>query len=98
MSASHSTNARSRRARSSEDESPLIVTFVAILGIVVLGCAALIAPALWSALEGPQPRWSEQSCNQESGAADAARCADIARLQAFRPRPKLQHELLIPRL
>jgi hypothetical protein len=49
-------------------------------------------------LEGPQPRWSEQSCNQESGAADAARCADIARLQAFRPRPMLQHELLIPRL
>jgi hypothetical protein len=98
MSASHTTNARSRRTRSSEDESPLIVTFVAILGIAVLGCAALIAPAVWSALEGPRPRWSEQSCNQETGAVGAANCPDIARFQAFRQQPKLQHQLLIPHL
>jgi hypothetical protein len=75
------------------------VTFVAILGVLVLSCVALIAPALWSALvESPQPRWSEQGCDEATGAVSAANCPDIARLQALRPRPKAQQELLIPHL
>ena len=36
MSASHGAAPRSRRARSAEDESPVIVTSIAILGAVVL--------------------------------------------------------------
>jgi hypothetical protein len=99
MSASHAAARRSRRARSAEDESPVIVTSVAILGVVVLSCMALIAPVVWSALvDSPAPRWSEQSCSQGTGAVGAERCPNNARFQAFRPLPRVQLAPLIPHL
>jgi hypothetical protein len=99
MSASHAAPPRSRRARSAEDESPVIVTSIAILGVVMLSFTVLIAPVVWSALvDSPAPRWSEQSCSQGTGAADAARCPGNARFQAFRPPPRVQLAPLIPHL
>ena len=41
MFAGQATSARSHRPRSAEDESPLIVTSIAILGVVVLTCVGL---------------------------------------------------------
>ena len=49
MSARQTTSAHSRRPRSAEDESPLVVTSIAILGVVVLTCVGLMAPVVWSA-------------------------------------------------
>ena len=99
MSVSRTKSARSLRARSAEDESPIIVTSIAILGVIVFSCMGLIAPVLWSAfVDSPRPRWSEQGCSQGTGAADAAKCLDSTRFQAFRPRPKAQFDPLIPHL
>jgi hypothetical protein len=96
MSASHVASPRRRRARSAEDESPLIVTSVAIPGVVVLSCMGLMAPVVWSALvDSPAPRWSEQSCSQGTG---PARCPNNARFQAFRPPSRVQLAPLIPHL
>ena len=99
MSASRAKGMRSRRARSAEDESPVIVALIAILAVIVFSCLGMMAPVLWDALVGGAgPRWSEQSCSQGTAAADAAKCRDNARFQAFRPRPKTQFEPLIPHL
>jgi hypothetical protein len=96
MSAAQTTSARSRRARSAEDESPLIVTLIAILGIVVLACVGLMAPVVWSAfVDRPGQRWNGQECSQE---AATAICSDRNRLQAFRPHPSAGPEPLIPHL
>jgi hypothetical protein len=99
MSAGQTTSARCRRPRSAEDESPLIVTSIAILGVVVLTCVGLMAPVVWSAfVDSPGQRWSGQGCSQESAAEGAAVCSDRTRLQAFRPRPSVGPEPLIPHL
>jgi hypothetical protein len=99
MSAHQTTSARSRRARSAEDESPLIVTSIAILGVIVLTCVGLMAPVVWSAfVESPGQRWSGQGCGQEAVTAGAAICSDKTHLQALRPRPSVGPEPLIPHL
>jgi hypothetical protein len=99
MSASKNKSARGRRARSMEDESPIVVTSIAILGLVVFSCMGLIAPILWTALvDSPGPRWSEQSCSQGTAAAGAAKCPDRTRFQSLWPRPGMQLEPLIPHL
>jgi len=99
MSAGQINSTRRRRARSVEDESPVIVASIAILVVIVFSCMGMIAPALWDAfVDGSGPRRSEQSCGQAIGAADAAKCLESARFQAFRPRPKSQGDLLIPHL
>jgi|ERR1700686_619445 hypothetical protein len=98
MSASQTDGLR-RRPRSAEDESPAIVSSIAILAVIVFSCLGMIAPVLWDGfVERPAPRWSEQGCSQAVGAGDAAKCPDSARLQAFRPRPKAQFDPLIPHL
>lgn len=97
MSARQTTSAHSRRPRSAEDKSPLIVTSIAILGVVVLTCVGLMAPVVWSAfVDSPGQRWSGQGCSQE--AAAAAICSDKTRLQGFRPRPIGGPETPIPHL
>ena len=99
MYAGQTSSARSRRTRSAEDESPLIVTSIAILGVVVLTCVGLMAPVVWSAfVDSPRQRWIGQGCSQEAAAAGAAICSDRTRLQAFRPRPDVGPEPLIPHL
>jgi hypothetical protein len=99
MSASRTKSTHSRRARSAEDESPVVVASIAVLAVIVFSCMGMIAPVLWDVyVDGPGPRWSEQSCNQGAGAADAAKCRDNARVRAFRPRPNVQLDPLIPHL
>jgi hypothetical protein len=99
MSATQTSSARSRRPRSAEDESPLVVTSIAILGVVVLTCVGSMTPIVWSAfVESPGQRWSGQGCSREAAAAGAAICSDRTRLQAFRPRPSVGPEPLIPHL
>jgi hypothetical protein len=98
MSASQAKRGRGR-ARSVEDESPVIVGSIAILAVIVFSCMGMIAPVLWEAfLASPGPRWSEQSCNQAGEAAGAAKCPDDVRSQAFRPQPNSQFDPLIPHL
>jgi hypothetical protein len=97
MFAGQATSARSHRPRSAEDESPLIVTSIAILGVVVLTCVGLMAPVVWSAfVDSPGQRRSGQGCSRE--AAGAAICSDTTRLQTFRPGPNAGPEPLIPHL
>jgi hypothetical protein len=99
MSAGQIKSARSRRARSVEDGSPVIAASIAILAVIVFSCMGMIAPVLWDAfVASPGPRWSEQVCSQGTGAADAARCPNNAGFQTFRPRPKTQPGPLIPHL
>ncbi len=99
MSAGQAASARSHRPRSVEDESPLIVTSIAILGVVVLTCVGLMAPVVWSAfVDSPGQRWSGQGCSPETGTTGAAICSDKTRLQAFRPRRSVAPEPLIPHL
>jgi hypothetical protein len=99
MSVSRTKGTRRGRARSAEDESPVVVAAIAILAVIVFSCVGMIAPVLWGALvDSPGPRWSEQSCSPETTAAGATKCPDSARLQAFRPRPKAQFDPLIPHL
>jgi hypothetical protein len=99
MSASQARNVRRRRARSVEDESPVIVGLIAILAVIVLSGMGMMAPVLWDAFVGSsEPRLSEQSCSQETAVADAAKCPGNARFQAFRPLPKEQFDPLIPHL
>ena len=52
MSAGPINSARSRRARSAEDESPVIVAAIAVLAVVVLSCGGMLAPVLWDAFVG----------------------------------------------
>jgi hypothetical protein len=99
MFSNRTNRARGRRARSAEDESPVIVGSIAILAVIVLSCVGMMAPVLWDAFAGgPGPHWSERSCSQESGAAVATNCPECARLQVFPPRPKPQIDPLIPHL
>ncbi len=99
MSGGQINSARGRRARSAEDESPLIVAAIAVLAVVVLSCAGMLAPFLWNAFVGGSGlRSSEQACSQGTAAAGTARCADNARFQPVRPRPRAQFDPLIPHL
>jgi hypothetical protein len=91
MLASRTNSTQSLRARSVEDESPIIVGSIAILAVIVLSCVGMTAPVLWDAFTGGVgPHWGAQSCRQGTGAADAARCPERAPLQAFQPQPKAQ--------
>jgi hypothetical protein len=99
MLANRSNSTRSRRARSVEDEPPMIVGSIAILAVIVLSCVGMMAPVLWGALTGGAgPHWGARSCSQGTGAADAATCPERAPLQAFQPRSKAQTDPLIPHL
>jgi hypothetical protein len=99
MSASRANSTGRRRARSIGDESPIIISGVAILAVIAFSCVGMIAPVLWDALVGsPEPRWGEQSCTQGTEAAGARKRPDKVRLQAFRPRPTVQFDPLIPHL
>jgi hypothetical protein len=99
MLASRANSTRNRRARSAEDESPVIVGSIAILAVIVLSCMGMMGPVLWDAFAGGAgPHWGAQSCSQGTGAADAATCPVRAPLQAFQPRPKVQIGPLIPHL
>jgi hypothetical protein len=49
MFASRPNRARSRRARSAEEESPVIVGSIAIPAAIVFNCMGMIAPILWDA-------------------------------------------------
>jgi hypothetical protein len=98
MSARQTTSG-TRRPRSAEDESPLIVTLIAILGVVVFTCVGLMAPVAWSAFVfSPGQRWSGQGCSQETAAAGVATCSDRTRLQGLRPPQSVGPEPLIPHL
>jgi hypothetical protein len=99
MLVSRTNSTRSRRPRSAEDESPVIVGPIAILAIIVFSCVGMMAPVLWDAFTGGAgPHWGAQSCRQGTGAANAATCPERAPLQAFQPRPKAQIDPLIPHL
>jgi hypothetical protein len=99
MLASRTNSTRSRRARSVEDESPIIVGSIAILAVIVLSCVGMMAPVLWDAFTGGAgPHWGARSCSQGTGAADAATCPERAPLQAFQPRSKAQIDPLIHHL
>jgi hypothetical protein len=99
MSAGQINSARGRRARSAEDESPVIVAAIAVLAVVVLSCVGMLAPVLWDGFVGGSGlRLSEQACSPGTAAADTARCPDNTRFQPVRPRPRAQFEPLIPHL
>ena len=99
MLVSRTNCTRSRRARSVEDESPIIVGSIAILAVIVLSCVGMMAPVLWGALTGGAgPHRGARSCSQGTGAADAATCPERAPLQAFQPRSKAQIDPPIPHL
>ena len=99
MSTSQINSARGRRARSVEDESPVIVAAIAVLAVVVLSCAGMLAPVLWDAFVGGSGlRLSEQACVQGAVAAGAAKCLDNARFQPVLPHPRAQFDPLIPHL
>ena len=99
MSASQINSARGRRARSAEDESPVIVAVIAILAVVVLNCVGMLAPVLWDAFVGGSGlRSSEQACSQGTVPAGTTRCLDNARFQPVRPHPSTQFDPLIPHL
>jgi hypothetical protein len=99
MLASRTNRTRSRRTRSAEDESPVIVSSIAILAVIVLSCMGMMAPIVWDALaNGPEPGRSEQRCSQEIGAAGATNCQNSARLQVSPLRPKAQMDPPIPHL
>ena len=99
MSTSQINSARGRRARSAEDESPVIVAAIAVLAVVVLSCVGMLAPVLWDAFVGGSGlRSSEQACSQGSVPAGTARCLDKARFQPVRPHPSAQFDPLIPHL
>ena len=84
---------RRHRARSAEDELPVIVALIAILAVIVFSCLGMMAPVLWGAfVSGSGQRLSEQSCSQET------RCPDDARFQAFPAPPKAQFDPLMPHL
>src|ERR1019366_7715084 len=91
MSAGQINGARSRRARSAEDESPVIVAAIAVQEVVVLSCAGMLAPVLWDAFVGGSGlRLIEQACSPGSAAVDSARCPDNTRFQPVRPHPRAQ--------
>jgi hypothetical protein len=99
MSTSQIKRARGRRARSAEDESPVIVAVIAVLAVVVLSCAGMLAPVLWDAFVGGSGlRSSEHACGQGIIATGSARCLDNARFQPIRPHPRAQFDPLIPHL
>jgi hypothetical protein len=99
MSAGPINSARSRRSRSAEDESPVIVAAIAVLAVVVLSCGGMLAPVLWDAFVGGAGlRLSEQACSPGTAAADTARCPDNARFQPVRPHPSAPFEPLIRHL
>jgi hypothetical protein len=89
MGFSRTKSPRSRGRRSAEDESPVIVSSIAIMAVIVFSCVGMIAPVSWDAFTGGAgPLWGAQSCRQGTGAADAATCPERAPLQASQPRPK----------
>jgi hypothetical protein len=99
MLASQTNSTRSRRARSAEDESPIIIGAIAILAVIVFSCAGMMAPVLWDAFaSGVGSRWSTPSCSRATGGSDATACPDHAGLQALQPRPNAQIDPLIPNL
>jgi hypothetical protein len=99
MSTSQIKSTRGRRARSMEDESPVIVAAIAVLAVVVLSCAGMLAPVLWDAFVGSSGlRSSEQACSQGAVAAGTATCLDNPRFQPVRPHPRAQFDPLIPHL
>jgi hypothetical protein len=99
MSTSQINSARGCRARSAEDESPVIVAAIAVLAVVVLSCAGMLAPVLWDSFVGGSGlRLSEQGCGQGTVAAGTGRCLDNARFQPVRPHPRAQFDPLIPHL
>jgi hypothetical protein len=58
MLVSRTNNTRSRRPRSVEDESPVIVGSIAILAVIVFSCVGMMAPVLWDAFTGGAgPHW-----------------------------------------
>jgi hypothetical protein len=97
VSSSQAKSMRYRRARSAEDESPAIVALIAVLAVIVFSCIGMMAPVLWDAFVSG-PSLSEHNCSQGTDAADAAKCLDNTRLQAFGPLPKPQPDPLIPHL
>ena len=99
MSTSQINSARGRRARSAEDESPVIVATIAVLAVVVLSCAGMLAPVLWDAFVGGAGlRLSEQACSPGTAAAGTARCPDNDRFQPVRSHPRAQFDPLIRHL
>ena len=99
MLASRTNSTRSRRGRSVEDESPIIVGSIAILAFTLVRGVGMTAPILWDAFTGGAgPHWGARSCSQGTGAADAATCPERAPLQAFQPRSRAQIDPLIPHL
>ena len=60
MSSSQINSARGRRARSAEDESPVIVAAIAVLAVVVLSCVGMLAPVLWTR------SWAARGCARVS--------------------------------
>jgi len=99
MLTSRTSSTRNRRARAVEDESPVIVASIAILAVIVLGCAGMMAPVVWDAfMGGTEPHWSLPSCSHRIGPSGATTCLNGAHLQAFQPRPQAQIDPLIPHL
>jgi hypothetical protein len=99
MLASRTNSTHNRRARSAEDESPVIVASIAILAAIVLSCAGMMAPLLWDAfVGGTEPHGSAPGCSQRTGPIGATICPNDARLQGFQPRPNAKIDPLIPHL
>ena len=99
MLVSRTNSTRSRRPRSAEDESPLVVGSIAISAVIVFSCMGMMAPVLWDAFTGGAgPHWGARSCRQETGASDAAQCPERAPFQAFQPQQKAQINPPIPHL